>query len=65
VRRAEAELPRQGTRNPWKNLNDYYRDVLMMRRGAIEDDALRFTRADAVIGSDAWGTEDSEAAVSM
>lgn len=46
VKRAESELPRQGTRNPWKNLNDYYRDVLMMRRGAIEDDALRFTRAD-------------------
>jgi cation diffusion facilitator CzcD-associated flavoprotein CzcO len=66
VRRAEAELPRQGTRNPWKNLNDYYRDVLMMRRGAIEDAALRFTRdGGAVIGSDAWGTEDSDAAVSM
>jgi cation diffusion facilitator CzcD-associated flavoprotein CzcO len=45
VRRAESELPRQGTRNPWKNLNDYYRDVLMMRRGAIEHDALSFTRA--------------------
>jgi cation diffusion facilitator CzcD-associated flavoprotein CzcO len=51
VRRAESELPRQGTRNPWKNLNDYYRDVLMMRRGSIEDDALRFTRGGAASGA--------------
>jgi len=64
VRRAEAELPRQGTRNPWKNLNDYYRDVLMMRRGAIEDAALQFTRGRASRAG-AWVAEDSDAAVNM
>ena len=65
VRRAEAELPRNGTRNPWKNLNDYYRDVLMMRRGAIEDEALRFTRSGEAAGSQSWGTEEADAAASM
>ncbi|MDV6012206.1 NAD(P)/FAD-dependent oxidoreductase [Haloechinothrix sp. LS1_15] len=44
IRRADAILPRQGTRGPWKLTNNVYRDAIMLRRGAIEDGALQFTR---------------------
>jgi cation diffusion facilitator CzcD-associated flavoprotein CzcO len=45
VQRGNAVMPRQGTRRPWKILNDYVRDVPLLRHAPIEDDALRFTAA--------------------
>jgi cation diffusion facilitator CzcD-associated flavoprotein CzcO len=44
VQRSLHLLPKQGSRAPWKLRMNYLRDVLTIRRGAIEDDALRFSR---------------------
>jgi cation diffusion facilitator CzcD-associated flavoprotein CzcO len=58
VHRGDAVLPRQGTRAPWQVLNNYLRDVPLLRFGRIEDGHLRFTpavqadqRADAALVS--------------
>lgn len=42
VRRAADRLPRQGSRAPWQVLQDYLRDIPLMRRGSFEDGALEF-----------------------
>jgi cation diffusion facilitator CzcD-associated flavoprotein CzcO len=47
VRRAEAVLPRQGSRPPWQVRNDYVRDVPVLKYGVIEDGVLQFGRAPA------------------
>jgi hypothetical protein len=47
VHRADAALPRQGTRRPWIVLNDYVRDAPRLRYGAIEDGHLCFSSASA------------------
>jgi cation diffusion facilitator CzcD-associated flavoprotein CzcO len=47
VRRGDAVLPRQGTSAPWRVLNNYLRDAPMLRRSAIEDPALEFSRQHA------------------
>jgi hypothetical protein len=44
IQRGNAVMPRQGTRKPWKVLQDYIRDAPMLRRAPIEDDVLTFTR---------------------
>lgn len=44
IRRADAVIPRQGTRAPWKVLNNVYRDALTLRRNRIDDGFLRFSR---------------------
>ena len=45
VLRSIADLPKQGSRAPWKLHQNYPRDVLLMRHGAIADEALEFSRA--------------------
>jgi cation diffusion facilitator CzcD-associated flavoprotein CzcO len=47
VQRADATLPRQGTRGPWKVRQDYLRDIPVLRYGPIEDGVLQFSRAGA------------------
>lgn len=42
VQRAKDELPRQGSKTPWKLHQNYVRDLLMLRFGAI-DDSIEFT----------------------
>jgi monooxygenase len=44
VLRSIELFPRQGTRAPWRLYQNYPRDVLMLRRGAVEDGALEFAR---------------------
>jgi monooxygenase len=44
-KRAEALLPRQGTKGPWRNPQNYAFDIFRFRFGRIEDDALEFRRA--------------------
>jgi cation diffusion facilitator CzcD-associated flavoprotein CzcO len=39
-KRAEALLPRQGTKGPWRNPQNYAFDIFRFRFGRIEDDAL-------------------------
>ncbi len=45
VLRSLEELPKQGARAPWRLQQSYARDVLMFRRGPLEDDAIEFSRA--------------------
>jgi cation diffusion facilitator CzcD-associated flavoprotein CzcO len=48
VHRADTVLPRQGTRAPWRVLNNYIVDVPMLRYGRIDDGHLHFTPRTAV-----------------
>jgi monooxygenase len=45
VQRSIAEFPKQGSRTPWRLHQNYARDILMLRHGAIEDEALEFSGA--------------------
>jgi monooxygenase len=45
VLRSIENLPKQGSRAPWKLHQNYPRDVLLMRHGAIEDEALELSHA--------------------
>jgi monooxygenase len=45
VLRALGSLPRQGARAPWRLHQSYPRDVLLLRRGSVEDEAMEFRRA--------------------
>ena len=42
VQRALDSLPKQGARHPWKVYQNYLKDLLMMRFGALEDGVLEF-----------------------
>jgi cation diffusion facilitator CzcD-associated flavoprotein CzcO len=42
VQRSVAALPRQGGRAPWRLYQNYVRDVLLMRRGPVVDEGVRF-----------------------
>ncbi|TXH05854.1 MAG: NAD(P)/FAD-dependent oxidoreductase [Nevskiaceae bacterium] len=42
IQRAADKLPRQGSHRPWKVVQDYLRDIPIMRRGALEDGVLEF-----------------------
>lgn len=44
-KRAEALLPREGMKGPWRNPQNYAFDILRFRFGGIENDALEFRRA--------------------
>ncbi|MGH4031224.1 flavin-containing monooxygenase [Actinomycetota bacterium Odt1-20B] len=45
IARGDAIMPRQGTRDPWRIWNNYYRDRKTLRRAPIADPVLRFDRA--------------------
>ena len=45
VERARATLPRQGPRRPWRTLNNYFLDLMMLRFGSVNDGTMRFARA--------------------
>jgi cation diffusion facilitator CzcD-associated flavoprotein CzcO len=47
VQRSLHELPKQGSREPWRLRQNYLRDRLTIRRAGFEDPALRFSRAAA------------------
>jgi len=42
IQRANDSLPRQGSKQPWKNLNDYLSDLMSLRYGSLDDGHLRF-----------------------
>lgn len=44
VQRAAAELPRQGTRKPWRIYQNYLLDLLALKVAPLRDGALRFAR---------------------
>ena len=43
VLRVLEKLPRQGARDPWRNTQNYKKDVLQLRYGRITDKELKFT----------------------
>jgi cation diffusion facilitator CzcD-associated flavoprotein CzcO len=45
VLRSLEQLPKQGPHAPWRLHQNYVRDVLMLRRGPLEDEAIEFSRA--------------------
>ena len=45
VQRSLAQLPKQGSRTPWKLHQNYIRDVQLMRRGSLEDEGITFAPA--------------------
>jgi cation diffusion facilitator CzcD-associated flavoprotein CzcO len=47
VLRSIDKLPKQGSRAPWKLHQNYARDILMLRHGALEDEGVEFARAAA------------------
>ena len=44
VTRAQADLPKQGKRRPWKIYQNYFKDLLMMRYGRLNDGVMEFRR---------------------
>jgi cation diffusion facilitator CzcD-associated flavoprotein CzcO len=42
VQRAQSVLPRQGASRPWQLYQNYLKDLLMLRHGAVADPALEF-----------------------
>ena len=45
VQRSIDLFPKQGTRTPWRLHQNYARDIVLIRYGSIEDEALEFTTA--------------------
>jgi monooxygenase len=45
VVRALDSLPKQGDRAPWRLHQNYARDVLLLKHGAVEDEAMEFSAA--------------------
>jgi monooxygenase len=45
VQRALSAFPRQGERAPWRLYQNYARDIIMLRRGPLEDEGIEFSRA--------------------
>ncbi len=49
VLRSAAMLPKQGPSAPWRQHQNYPRDVLLMRHSSLEDKGVRFSRAPAAV----------------
>jgi cation diffusion facilitator CzcD-associated flavoprotein CzcO len=44
IARAEAALPEQGTKGPWRLPQNYFRDLVTLGLGPVEDEALELRR---------------------
>ncbi|BDB45752.1 MULTISPECIES: flavin-containing monooxygenase [Mycobacterium] len=49
VLRSLDELPKQGSRTPWRLNQNYLRDIHLIRRGKIDDEGLRFAKKPAAV----------------
>jgi monooxygenase len=49
VLRSLDELPKQGSRTPWRLNQNYLRDIRLIRRGKIDDEGLRFAKMPAAV----------------
>ena len=47
VLRAIDQFPRQGSKAPWRLYQNYARDLVLLRFGAVEDDAMEFVRPES------------------
>ncbi|MBX9638583.1 MAG: NAD(P)/FAD-dependent oxidoreductase [Mycobacteriaceae bacterium] len=51
VLRSLDELPKQGSRTPWRLNQNYLRDIHLIRRGKIADEGLRFSKKPAPVAA--------------
>ena len=51
VRRKLGELPKQGSRTPWRLNQNYLLDVRLIRRGKVADEGLRFAKKPAALAA--------------
>jgi monooxygenase len=49
VLRSLDELPKQGSRTPWRLNQNYLRDIRLIRRGKVADEGLRFAKKPAAV----------------
>jgi monooxygenase len=47
VLRAIDSMPKQGERMPWRLHQNYVRDVFLLKRGSVEDEAMEFSGSNA------------------
>ena len=47
ILRSLDEFPTQGSRKPWKLHQNYVLDLMALKHGSLEDDAMRFARGDS------------------
>jgi cation diffusion facilitator CzcD-associated flavoprotein CzcO len=45
VQRAIKHFPKQGSKRPWRLYQNYALDIVTLRRGSLQDEAMRFSRA--------------------
>ncbi|CAM3406806.1 FAD-containing monooxygenase EthA [Mycobacterium intermedium] len=50
VLRSLDQLPKQGSRTPWRLNQNYLRDIRLIRRGKLEDEGLLFAKKPAPVG---------------
>jgi monooxygenase len=63
VQRSLQDLPKQGSREPWKLRQNYLFDIRTIRRGPIDDGAMRFDSSEAGTGA-AWNSESASRSLS-
>jgi cation diffusion facilitator CzcD-associated flavoprotein CzcO len=44
VQRSLDQFPRQGLKAPWRLYQNYARDIMMLKRGPLEDEGIEFSR---------------------
>jgi monooxygenase len=49
VLRSLEELPKQGSRTPWRLNQNYLLDIPLIRRGKIDDEGLKFSKKPAAV----------------
>ena len=45
--RSIDQFPKQGAKAPWRLHQNYARDLLLLRHGALEDEAMEFSNPEA------------------
>jgi monooxygenase len=63
VLRSLDQLPKQGTKKPWKLRQNYLFDIRTIRRGPIDDGAMRFDSSEAGTVA-AWNSESASRSLS-
>jgi monooxygenase len=64
VQRSIDQLPKQAERAPWQLHQNYVRDVRLFRRGELDDEGVRFSRAPAAPAAGAAATGAAEGSAS-
>jgi cation diffusion facilitator CzcD-associated flavoprotein CzcO len=60
VQRGSAQFPKQGSKSPWVLRQNYVRDLMMMRYGAIDDGAMVFSKGGQTAATSAAPILDAE-----